>query len=472
MSISKGIFPKQFKEAKITPIHKKGPTQDVSNYRPISILPVLSKILEKHVALNLRNFLEDKKLLHENQSGFRSDHSCETALLNIVDNWINALNNNETVGTLFLDLSKAFDLVNHTILLQKLKLYKVEGHALKWFSSYLSGRSQKVCVNGNLSDPQNITAGVPQGSVLGPLLFIIYINDLPQYSHDKTQVDMFADDTTLSTHSTNKQDIYNNLQSSLDAINTWCEDNSMILNAAKTTSLCMSASNRKTHMEFENCSLNNQQIKHSSWEKLLGVSIDKNLTFQTHIDNILKKCNSQLYLLTRIKCFLNLDSRKMFYNAYILPHIDYCCTVWGSNTIKYLDKILKFQKRAARLILDKSLDTPSADLFKQLRWMTIYERIDYKKSVFMFKSINGGSPQYLSSKFNNTNPAQRQLRSHANQLLYLPQPRLEIFRRGISYAGPKLCNALPLEIRTASSLSSFKNKYIKLKFPDWPLTGN
>ena len=243
---------------------KKGPTNDINNYRPISILPVLSKILEKHIALHLKNHLEINNLLHASQSGFRANHSCETSLLNIIDEWLTSLNNKESVGTIFLDLSKAFDLVNHSILTQKLQLYNFSSLSLQWFSSYLSNRSQKVSINGHLSDSKPVLAGVPQGSVLGPILFIIYINDLPLHTQSDTSVDMFADDTTISSHSKSKTDVQSSLQSTLETISLWCNDNMMKINIPKTKAMYLTASSKTSqNLDAPPFILNGTEIEHS-----------------------------------------------------------------------------------------------------------------------------------------------------------------------------------------------------------------
>ena len=466
LSIRKGTFPEVFKSAKVTPVFKKGSHQDVNNYRPISILPVLSKIIERHVTLHFRKFLEDNNLLHNTQSGFRNNHSCETALVSLMDDWLSAMNNQNVVGTVMLDLSKAFDMVNHVLLLQKLQLYHCSSISLKWFQSYLQNRHQQVSVSGTLSSPQSITAGVPQGSVLGPLLFLLYINDLPLHI-PQTSTAMFADDTTLHTVGKNLQEINENLQDSLNAVSEWCTSNSMVLNCSKTKSMLISASNKQPLTENFSLTLLNEDLQITSTEKLLGVTLDHNLNFKSHIDHIIKKCNSLLFLLMRIKCFLDLKTRILFFNAYILPHLDYCITVWGNSTHQQLDQLLKFQKRAARIILDKDYDFPSTPLFHTLKWMTIYERLEYKQAILVYKGLTHNSPVYLSTKFHKVQYSGRQLRSSSNDLLSVPQPKLELFRKAISYAGPKLWNTLPAHIRHADSLNTFKTHYIKHKFPSW-----
>ena len=416
LSIRKGTFPEVFKNAKVTPVYKKGSFQDVNNYRPISILPVLSKIIERHVTLHFRIFLEDNNLLQNTQSGFRNNHSCETALVSLMDDWLSAINNQNVVGTVMLDLSKAFDMVNHRLLLEKLQLYQCSSLSLKWFKSYLTNRHQQVSVSGTLSKPLPISAGVPQGSVLGPLMFLLYINDLPLHIPN-TNTAMFADDTTLHTFGKNLTDISNNLQDSLSAVSEWCKSNSMILNGSKTKSMLISASNKHQLTTNFSFTLLDDSLQITSTEKLLGVTFDHNLNFKSHVEIKLRKCNSLLFLLMRIKCFLDLKTRKLFYNAYILPHLDYCITVWGNSSNQLMDQLLKFQKRAARIILDENFDSPSAPLFLALKWMTIYERLEYKQAILVYKSLTQNSPTFLASKLQKVQYTERQLTSSSNDLL-------------------------------------------------------
>ena len=467
LSIKSSKFPERFKNAKVTPIHKKGSKSDKNNYRPISILPIISKLLERHVANSVKQFLETNELLYVRQSGFRENHSCETALTAIIDDWLSAINDKLSVGTVFLDLTKAFDLVNHSLLLCKLNLYKFSTSSVQWFSSYLTNRSQKVCVSGHMSEAQTITAGVPQGSILGPLLFILYINDLPL--HSKTEsFDMFADDTTISCFGKTISEVHNKLQSEISKVGSWCKQNCMIPNAVKTKTMYISPSNSKavsSHISTNFIQIQDESVSYCDSEKLLGVNVDQNLNWKFQAEQVLKKCNTNLYLLLRIKAFLNLHSRKLFFNAYILPYLDYCCTIWGNCSNELLNIFLKFQKRAARIILDKSFDAPSQELFFELRWMTFADRIDYKKAILVYKSLNNICPAYMCSKFTYSDINQpHSLRSGENKELKVPKPNLEFFRKSLTYSGPVIWNKIPKSVRLADTLQSFKTLYLKWKY--------
>ena len=331
-SINKSTFPRKWKEAKVSPLHKNGPHDDVNNYRPISILPVLSKVLEKHVHDCLSGYLNENNLLHRTQSGFRSQHSCETALVHMIDSWLNAMDNGELVGIVLVDFKKAFDLVDHQILLSKLKLYGISSEALTWFDTYLTNRRQLVSLNNCKSDFEKVTCGVPQGSILGPLLFLLFINDLPLYV-DNVSADLYADDTTLYDIQTSLEAIEVNLQEGLNQLHIWCKNNGMVLNSVKTKVMLVTTNQKRLRLQNTNLNLQymDETLKMISSDKILGVYVDNNLSWSDQVKHVCKKISSYIWLLSKIKSFLSQAHRVQFYKSYIQPHIDYCNIVWGNS---------------------------------------------------------------------------------------------------------------------------------------------
>ena len=397
-SIRNSSFPNKWKEAKVSPLHKNGPLEDVNNYRPISILPVLSKVLEKHVHDSFSYYLNKHNLLHKTQSGFRSKHSCETALGHMIDSWLNAIDDGKMVGVVLVDFKKAFDLVDHQILLSKLKLYGIQNEALIWFNSYLSQRRQQVVINNSKSDFKPVSCGVPQGSILGPLLFLLFINDLPLYTNN-VHTDLYADDTTLYDIQESQEIIEQNLQSALNQLHVWCKSNGMLLNSAKTKVMLVTTNQKRQRLNIDSLCLSLTR------DKILGVLVDNNLLWSAHAKHLAKQISSNIRLLSKIKYFLSLNHCIQFYKSYIQPHIDFCRIVWGNTSEANKLKIYRLQKRACHVILDYNVED-TYEAMNSLKILLIYDRLFLRKAKFMFKVYNEITPTYISENFtlrNNVN---------------------------------------------------------------------
>ena len=301
---------------------------------------------------SLMAFLTSHKLLHSTQSGFRPNHSCETALLLMINKFLEAINNSQRIGMVMVDFRKAFDLIDHILLLKKLRHHKLSAEAVNWFSSYPLNRKQKVVINKTESATENIVCGVPQGSILGPLLFLLFINDLPLYTNN-VSTDLYADDTTpLFQIGESQVSIEQSLQLALLNLSEWCKLNGMLLNTAKTKVMLITTVQK--HLHFNNNYMylhltdKNDTLKTVETEKVLGVHIDNNLTWSVHIDSIAKKISSNLRLLSKLKEYLSTEHRVQFYKTYIQPHIDYCSSIWGGTSQHNLNRIYMLQKKSCK----------------------------------------------------------------------------------------------------------------------------
>ena len=237
----------------------------------------------------------------------------------------------------------------------------------------------------------------------------------------------------------------------------------MVVNVPKTKAMFIAA-----NKILENClnlKLSDETINISANEKLLGVHIDNTLSWTVHVEFTIKKCNSLLHLLNRIKHYLPIPTRKLFFNAYILPHLDYCCTVWGNINTSQTESMIKLQKRAARIIFDKGIDTSSKEMFKQLSWMEFPERVTFQIAVMMYKIFNNLTPSYLPNHFKFTSEMhQRSLRSTTENLLYIPKPNTELYHNSLAYSGSKIWNAISEHIKQCASVENFKKAYLRWKF--------
>lgn len=456
-SINAGVFPDDLKVAIISPIHKAGCKIECTNYRPISVLSAVAKIFERLITQQLETYLESNGILTEQQAGFRKKRSTQTSLLNIVNQWFINMDRGSLNGVIFLDLKKAFDCVDHSILLTKLYNYGIRGYTLDWFQSYLTNRVQMCKVDQAISNKRIIKCGVPQGSNLGPLLFLIYINDLPNCLSTST-ASMFADDTNISTHDTSADGIQERLNTDLESVHQWLLANKLTLNKEKTEYMIIGSRQRLSNIINDpKIQLGETTIKRVNHSKTLGVVVDEQLSWKKQIDNVVTKVSKGIGMMRRMKKFVPKSTLVRVYNAIILPHFDYCSLVWDNCSDYLIEKLQKFQNRAARVITGRTYETRTSDVLEELDWQPLMKRFEANKSVFMYKIRNNKLPPSMMSMFDIKENSKYNLRSNNNDYA-LDKPKTNFMKKSISYAAASVWNNLPKKAKEKGiSIERFKS---------------
>ena len=460
--IEQNIFPELLKIARVIPIHKKDNDDVFDNYRPISILPSVSKIFERILHNQIFEFFTANELFFTSQYGFRNSHSTEFAALEIIDRIISEMDNNKVPLNIYLDLSKAFDTLDHDILLEKLSYYGIRGESHDLIKSYLTNRKQYVDYCDTTSEHLGIKCGVPQGSILGPLFFIIYVNDISCAS-DIFYPIIYADDTTLSATLNNfgrEHEIENNINYELSKISVWLKLNKLSLNVNKTKAMAFHTVQRKITLPTLN--IENTNIEFVDHFNFLGVVIDKNLKWKNHINITAKKISKAVGIMTRLKKFLPSNILVMLYNSLFLPYINYGSLIWGWQC----NKLIKLQKKAIRTIAKARYNSHTTPLFKQFKILKIRDLCALHDFKFCYKLKNYQIPQYfLSNLFLHKNHTHQYNTRQSNDLR-LPAVRHDFAKNAMSYRYPNIYNTMDQTIKEkifTHSLNGFKT-YIKHKF--------
>lgn len=439
LSLSQGVFPNQLKIAKVIPVFKSGDDSIMNNYRPISVLPIFSKIFEHIMHKRLMSFIDTNNILYKYQFGFREKHGTDLALVTLVENISSALDAGKYVLGVFLDLSKAFDTVNHDILLRKLEAYGIRGVAHNWLKSYLSNRQQYVTYNEYDSSLLTVECGVPQGSILGPLLFLLYVNDIVNASPTLLPM-LFADDTNLFLSGNNLDNLLTSANAEMKNILDWVHANKLSLNINKTHYIVFRTRGKQVQSNL-NIYLNDVKLEQVESTKFLGVFIDSKLSWQHHIKHIKSKIAKSIGIIGKAKKSLNTATLITLYNSFIYPYLTYGVEVWGSANDSLIQAIYKLQKRSIRIISSAKRREHSEPLFKNLKLLVFPKVYQYCIGKMMFKFVKKLVPRELCNLFSvagNIHPYPTRQRGH----LRVAFGRTTFIHKTFKFRGRHLWNEL------------------------------
>ena len=457
LSLSTGVYPESLMVGKVTCIYKSGDPSLFSNYRPISVLCAFSKILEKLVTLRLVNHFDSHDLFTNSQFGFRAGLSTENAIHSILSPIYDAFESGKIACGVFIDLAKAFDSLDRDILIDKLSYYGIVGNCLTWFESYFSRRRQYVCYGGACSDMLPVNYGVPQGSILGPVLFIIFMNDIPRCTSLLNFV-IYADDTNVYLTSDNINEAFDVVNEGLRGVSGWLRVNRLTVNASKSQYIVFRRKQRVLPGATHDLYLNNERLERVSSVKFLGVYLDEHLLFTAHVTYVLKKTSKYLPILYKIRRSLNRNTLKLIYNSLIHANLMYCISTWGFCYRNRFNLLLVLQKKLVRAITFGTSFSGSVPLFRDLNLLPLDHLSIYSVNVFVHKTLLNSSSSalfeiYIADAYNT--------RLSNSNSLSIPNIISTHSRQSIRWTGARCWNDLPQGLREETMHKSFKSKLKK-----------
>ena len=466
-SLQESTMPSLLKRALVKPLIKK-PSLDkenLKNYRPVSNLPYIGKLIEKAAIKQINEHLTEKNLHEPLQSAYTANHSTETALLKVTNDIFMALDKRHCVFLVLLDLSAAFDTIDHDMFLQRLATeYAITGEVVTWMRSYLVNREQNISINNTLSDKITLDFGFPQGSCIGPFGFKLYTKPLTSIAKKhNVNIHLYADDTQLYVpfdpcNSGECVEAMKRLECCIEEIRVWMTENYLCLNDGKTEFLILGGKADLEKVNINHVTVGNSKIEANDTARNIGAHFDSTMDMKPHVNRVIRACYHQIRLIAKIRKYLSMDSASKLIHAFVTSRLDNLNSLLVELPDYVLNKLQLVQNNAARLVAREKKSSHVTPLLKQLHWLPIEYRIKYKIVLIVYKCLHEMGPVYLTSLLTGYHPGTSMcLRSDKEELLDNKRTAKGYGDRAFAKSGPELWNALPLNIRNSSSVTAFKS---------------